>query len=136
METSMTLELRKFVAPEIITGLGARLLVGRYIAHFAAKKPMIVTDKTVAGLPWFQELLQVVKESSAAFIVFDGTTPNPRDSDVMRGAELFSARNAICSSPSGAAARSTARRDQHRFVNGGSILDYEGVDEVDLPARR
>ncbi len=28
------LELRKFVIPEIIIGVDARLLIGRYISHF------------------------------------------------------------------------------------------------------
>ena len=31
------LALRKYVVPEIIIGLDARLLIGRYISHFNAK---------------------------------------------------------------------------------------------------
>lgn len=51
--TESLLELRKFVVPEIIIGVDARLLIGRYISHFNAKKPMIVTDKTIQKFEWF-----------------------------------------------------------------------------------
>lgn len=43
-------ELRKFVIPEIISGNGAGFLIGRYLEHFEARKPMIVTDKGVTAL--------------------------------------------------------------------------------------
>ena len=33
-----TMELRKFVAPEIVFGLDARLLAGRYVKNFGAQK--------------------------------------------------------------------------------------------------
>ncbi len=134
MEASMMLELRKFVAPEIITGLGARLLVGRYIAHFAAKKPMVVTDKTVAGLPWFQEVLQVIEESCEATFIFEDTTSNPRDRDVMRGAELFLTQKCdLIIAVGGGSPIDCAKGISIVSSNGGSILDYEGVDEVDIP---
>ena len=32
------MELRKFVAPEIVFGLDARLLAGRYVKNFGAQK--------------------------------------------------------------------------------------------------
>ncbi len=134
MEASMMLELRKFVAPEIITGLGARLLVGRYIAHFAAKKPMVVTDRTVSGLPWFREVLRVIEESCEATFVFDETTSNPRDRDVMRGAELFLTQKCdLIIAVGGGSPIDCAKGISIVSSNGGSILDYEGVDEVDIP---
>lgn len=134
MEASMTLELRKFVAPEIITGLGARLLVGRYIAHFAAKKPMLVTDRIVAGLPWFGEILRVIEESCEAIFVFNETSSNPRDRDVMRGAELFLAQKCdLIIAVGGGSPIDCAKGISIVSSNGGSILDYEGVDEVDIP---
>ena len=130
----ITLELRKFVAPEIITGFGARLMVGRYIAHFAAKKPMVVTDRTVAELPWFSELLEEVEKHSANCIVFKDTTPNPRDGEVMRGADLFVAEKCdLIIAIGGGSPIDCAKGISIVSSNGGSILDYEGVDEVDLP---
>lgn len=131
---SMTLELRKFVAPEIITGSGARLLVGRYIAHFAARKPMVVTDKKVASLPWFSDVLRVIEEESVSCVVFDETSPNPRDSEVMRGAELFLAKKCdLVIAIGGGSPIDCAKGISIVSTNGGSIMDYEGVDAVDLP---
>ena len=40
-------ELRKFVAPEFVFGVGARKLVGRYAANFGAHKVLVVTDAGV-----------------------------------------------------------------------------------------
>lgn len=131
---NMTLDLRKFVAPEIITGSGARLLVGRYISHFAAKKPMVVTDKTVAGLPWFPEVLRVIQEESASCAVFAEISPNPRDREVMRGAELFLTEKCdLIIAIGGGSPIDCAKGISIVSTNGGSIMDYEGVDEVDLP---
>ena len=44
-DTQSLLELRKFVAPEFIFGLGARKLVGRYAKNCGARKVLLVTDK-------------------------------------------------------------------------------------------
>ena len=131
---SMTLELRKFVAPEIITGSGARLLVGRYIAHFAARKPMVLTDKAGASLPWFSDVLRVIEEESGPYVVFDEITPTPRDLEVMRGAELFLAEKCdLIIAIGGGSPIDCAKGISIVSTNGGSIMDYEGVDEVDLP---
>ena len=42
-----TTELRKFVIPEIITGIDARFLIDRYLSFFESVHPFIVTDEGV-----------------------------------------------------------------------------------------
>jgi alcohol dehydrogenase class IV len=83
------LELRKFVAPEIIIGLDARLLINRYITHFCSSKPMIVTDKIVRKQPWFKDILNAIEEHTKNYYLFDNISSNPRDYEAMLGAELF-----------------------------------------------
>ncbi len=45
-------ELRKFVAPEFIFGVGARHEVGRYALNFGARRALVVTDPGVIDAGW------------------------------------------------------------------------------------
>jgi alcohol dehydrogenase len=75
---NITMEMRKFVAPEIITGNNARLIIGRYIQHFAVKKPMIVTDQELLKFSWFQDIIKEIEGSVTEYSIFDQVTSNPR----------------------------------------------------------
>ena len=127
-------ELRKFVIPEIITGVDAGLLIGRYLGHFGANKPMVVTDKGVRKLEWFQKIEEEIRNHVKSYIIFDDVTPNPKDMEVMAGASLFLDQRCDlviavgCGSP-----MDCAKGISIVTTNGGFILDYEGVDEVELP---
>jgi alcohol dehydrogenase class IV len=82
-------ELRKFVAPEIITGIDARLMAGRYLSHFTAQKPIIVTDSNIVKQKWFKEIITEIEKHVGDYLIFKDISPNPRDSEVMAGTELF-----------------------------------------------
>lgn len=128
------LELRKFVIPEIILGVDARLLIGRYISHFNAKKPLIVTDKTVQNFEWFQETINLIRPHVDRLYFFDETTPNPKDFEAMLGAELFLSLGCdLLIAIGGGSAIDSAKCISIVASNGGNILDYEGVDEVQMP---
>ena len=43
-------EIRKFIAPEFITGDNVRLLANQYITNFGMENVLIVTDKNVEKL--------------------------------------------------------------------------------------
>ncbi|MBC3888048.1 iron-containing alcohol dehydrogenase [Acetobacterium paludosum] len=132
--TESLLELRKFVVPEIIIGVDARLLIGRYISHFNAKKPMIVTDKTIQKFEWFQEIIDLVRSYSNGFYLFDKITPNPDDFEAMLGAELFLSFGCdLIIAIGGGSSIDCAKCISIVAANGGYILDYEGVDEVKMP---
>ncbi len=134
MFQNQDLELRKFVAPEIITGQDARLLVVRYINHFASKKPFLVTDGPVHGLSWCQEIIDAIEEVVDEVIVFDSVTPNPKDMEAMLGAELFLANGCdLIIAIGGGSPIDCAKCISIVTTNGGHILDYEGVDQINLP---
>ncbi len=130
----MTTELRKFVAPEIITGIDARLMIGRYITHFATSRPMIVTDTNIHQMPWFQDILHEIQRYISDIIIYDKVTSNPRDYEVMEGAKLFRAKKCdLLIAVGGGSPIDCAKGIGIVAVNGGNILDYEGVDEIKLP---
>ncbi len=131
---SNTIELRKFVAPEIITGLDARLLIDRYMTHFSAKKPMIVTDPHIRTLDWFKDIVSKVSLVVPEYIIYDEITVNPKDIEAMRGAEIFLANGCdLIIAIGGGSPMDCAKCISIVSTNGGYILDYEGVDEINLP---
>ena len=128
------MELRKYVVPEIIVGRDARLLIGRYIQHFTSKKPMIVTDDTVSRQVWFDQIMQEISRHSSGYVLFRDVTPNPKDTEVMEGAEIFSREKCdLIIAIGGGSPMDCAKCISIVSTNGGNILDYEGVDEIDLP---
>lgn len=128
------LELRKFVIPEIIIGVDARLLIGRYISHFNAKKPMIVTDKDIQDFEWFHETINLIRPHVDKLFFFDETTPNPKDIEAMLGADLFLSLGCdLIIAIGGGSSIDCAKCISIVASNGGNILDYEGVDEVKMP---
>lgn len=134
MGYNSVIELRKYVAPEIIEGLNARLLIGRYMEHYGAKKPMIVTDKGVSKLNWFKEVLDCISSSTADYVIYDEITPNPKDYEAMKGAEQFISQDCdIIIAIGGGSPMDCAKCISIVSTNGGHILDYEGVDEIILP---
>lgn len=133
MERS-SLELKKYVVPEIITGLGARRLVSRYVSHFSAHRPMIVTDNYIARLPWFNEIAQSLAAAGYPYILFDQVSPNPRDFEAMAGADLLIKNHCdLLIAVGGGSVMDCAKCISIVSANGGHILDYVGVDEIDLP---
>lgn len=137
MEQTMTCspcELRKFVIPEIISGINAGMLIGRYLGHFGAKKPMVVTDEGVRRTGWFHEIEKEIAEHVKSYVIFDQVTPNPKDTEAMAGANLFLSEHCdILVAVGGGSPMDCAKCISIVSTNGGHILDYEGVDEIDLP---
>lgn len=130
----ITMELRKYVAPEIISGTDARLMVGRYLGHFAAKKPFIVTDQNLRTKEWFLDILREVEKYVADYIIYDKVTSNPREYEVMEGAKIFQEHRCdIIIAIGGGSPIDCAKGISIVSTNGGFILDYEGVDEINLP---
>jgi alcohol dehydrogenase len=127
-------ELRKFVIPEIITGINAGLLIGRYLGHFGAKKPMVVTDQGVRAIDWFQEIEKEIADHVNSYVIFDEVTPNPKDTEVMAGANMFLEQHCdLIIAVGGGSPMDCAKGISIVSTNGGNILEYEGVDEVELP---
>jgi alcohol dehydrogenase class IV len=129
-----SVELRKFVSPEIITGENSSLLIGRYIAHFGSKRPLIVTDPGIEAQPWFDDILEQIRAVSVDVSIFNHVTPNPKAKEAMDGAELLIEKGCdLILAIGGGSPMDCAKCISIVSTNGGNILDYEGVDVVGLP---
>lgn len=123
--------LRKFVAPEIIFGKGARHLAGQYISHFEANKTLIVSDPGVQKAGWLGELQDNLRQEQVDSTTYIKVSPNPREEEVMAAAALYLDEKCdTIVSVGGGSAMDLAKAVAIVVTNGGHILDYEGVDKI------
>lgn len=134
MNQANTMEMRKFVAPELVFGLGSLQLAGQYARNLGASKVLLVSDPGVLAAGWTAQVHESLRAEGLAVEVFSDITPNPREYEVMRGAALYFASgcNAIVAI-GGGSPMDCAKGIGIITAEGGHILDYEGVDQVNQP---
>lgn len=134
MNTNARLELRKFVAPEFVYGIGALNLIGRYAKNFGAKKTLVVTDPGVIEAGWTEKALDSLDAAHIPWALFQDLTPNPKDYEVARGVESY--RDNECDvivAVGGGSPMDCAKAIGIASANGKDVLTFEGVDEVPMP---
>ncbi len=138
MRSSSTLtnghELRKFVAPEVVFGAGARRLAGRYAANLGAERALVVSDPGVIRAGWTAEVEQALGEAGVARAVFSGVSPNPRAEEMMLGAERYRLERCdVIVAVGGGSVVDCAKGIGIVSSNRRHILEFEGVDRVADP---
>lgn len=128
------LSLRKCVAPEFVFGFGARKLAGKYAKNLGSKHLLIVTDPGVIHFGWVHDVTDELEKENITYTIFDSVVPNPRDTSVDEGAKLY-AQNACDGilAIGGGSPMDCAKGIGIVVANGGSILLYEGVDQIRFP---
>ena len=128
------MEQRKFVAPEFILGEGALELVGLYAANMAAKKVLLVSDPGVILAGWTDKVKALLTDAGLQSILFSEVTPNPKDTEVMLGAEIYQREQCdVIVAVGGGSPMDCAKGIGVIVSNGGDILRFEGVDQIKLP---
>jgi len=128
------MELRKFVAPEFIFGVGAMQLVGRYAVNFGAKKVLIVSDQGVIAAGWAEKVLNLLHEEGIETAVFSSVSANPRDSEVMAGADFYHQEHCdVIVAVGGGSPMDCAKGIGIVSTNRQHILAMEGIDKVTIP---
>ncbi|MCE1253984.1 MAG: iron-containing alcohol dehydrogenase [Anaerolineae bacterium] len=136
MESHVSLlELRKFVAPEFIFGSGARSLAARFASNLGARHVLIVTDPGIINAGWVLPLLNDLNQAGIHNTVFDQVSSNPRDDEVMAGANVFINNHCnLIIAIGGGSPMDCAKGIGIVSSNQRHILSFEGVDEVPIPA--
>lgn len=128
-------ELRKFVAPEFVFGFNARLLVGRYLNNFAAKKILLVTDKGVISSGWLDDVTGILESDGYNYEIYSNIKSNPRTEEVMSGAELYTDESCdVIVAIGGGSPMDCAKGIGIVSSNNKNIKEFEGVDRVSLPS--
>lgn len=127
-------EMRKFVAPEFIFGVGARHRVGFYARNMQAQRVLIVTDAGVIAAGWLQDIEQDLQEVGIEYAVFSQLTSNPKDVEVMAGARFYE-ENAcdVIVALGGGSVIDCAKAIGIVHANNCEVHVFEGVDNVDIP---
>jgi alcohol dehydrogenase class IV len=134
MDVDLLLNLRKFLAPEIIYGPGSIALAGLHARNLGATKTLIVTDPGVAAHGWLEPVEASLAQEGMPYSVFTEVTANPKDHEVMTGAEVY--RSSGCDlvlAVGGGSPMDCAKGISVVVSNPGSIVAYAGVDEVKNP---
>ena len=128
-------ELRKFVVPEIIYGVGALDLVGQYSENLDSRKALIVTDPGIQAAGWTDAVIRSLNEKGIQNCIFADVTPNPRDYEVMAGAEVYKENECdLIIAVGGGSPMDCAKGIGIVISNDKHVLEFEGVDEVEIPA--
>ncbi len=128
------MEPRKFVTPEIVFGDNTLELVARYAPNLGARKVFLVTDPGVIAAGWTGRVERALRAASLAYVVFDGVTPNPKDHEVMAGAEAYSRAGCdVIVAVGGGSPMDCAKGVGIVATSDRHILEMEGVDEVRRP---
>lgn len=134
MDTDIFLNLRKFLAPEIVYGEDALKLAGRHAVNFGATKVLIVTDPGVQRAGWSSKVEATLRDLSISYALFSDITPNPKDHEVMAGVDLYMDQGCdLIVAVGGGSPMDCAKGIGVLAGNSGAITDFEGVDEVPNP---
>lgn len=134
MKMDETLDLRKFVAPEFIIGVDARNLAGLYAKNFGAQHVLFVTGPEIKSQFWIDGVTESLESVGIHYTLFSQISSNPRDTEVMTGADLY--REAGCDAIvviGGGSPMDCAKGIGIVVSNNQNILEFEGVDNVTVP---
>lgn len=126
--------LRKFVSPEIIFGVGARKCVANHANNFGARRILVVTDPGVVAAGWARDIACCLEEAELEYFIYSDVSANPRAEEVMAGAQLYKEQGCdLIVAVGGGSPMDCAKGIGIVTANGRHILDYEGIDTIGLP---
>lgn len=134
MEQRFERELRKFVAPEMIFGIDARMSAGRCCRNFGAERALVVTDPGVIAAGWAADVVISLEKAGVAYSVYSDVSCNPRAEEVMTGAEFYEAEGCdVIVAVGGGSVIDCAKGIGIVSSNRRNILEFVGADKIPLP---
>lgn len=129
-----SLKLRKFVAPEIVFGIGSLNLAGQYGRNLGGSKALVVSDPGVLAAGWVGKVLACVEGAALEAALFTGVSPNPRMDEVAAGAAVYEEQGCdVIIAVGGGSALDCGKGIGLLVANPGWIGDLVGVDKVAAP---
>ncbi|BAU27970.1 1,3-propanediol dehydrogenase [Aneurinibacillus soli] len=128
------MNISKFVAPEIIFGIGGLEQAGESCRRLGARKALIVSDAGVLEAGWVEHIITFCRNSGLEYELFYSITSNPKDYEVTAGALHY--RQTDCDAVigvGGGSAIDAAKAIAILATNEGVIHDYEGIDNIHTP---
>jgi len=127
-------ELRKFVAPEFVFGVGSLQLAGQYGRNLGGSKALVVSDAGVVAAGWTQQVLASVEAAGLESTLFTQVTPNPRFDEVTAGARVYAEQGCdVIIAVGGGSVIDCAKCIGLLSANPGGLRALVGVDNVGAP---
>ena len=129
---AMSEQVYGFYIPTVtLMGVGAHKQLGAQIKTLGGEKPFIVTDKGITRAGITKQIVELIeKDTGLTPVVFDETVPNPTDTNVADGLKAYQESGCgMIVSLGGGSAHDCAKGIGIVSTNGGTIHDYEGVDQ-------
>ncbi|MGB8030458.1 MAG: alcohol dehydrogenase-like regulatory protein ErcA [Terracidiphilus sp.] len=127
-------ELRKFLAPEVVFGVGSLHLAGQYARNLGGSKALVVSDPGVVAAGWAQQVLASVERAGLTSVLYTKVTPNPRMNEATAGAAVYTEERCdIIVAVGGGSAIDCAKCIGLLAANWSDLRDLVGVDNVRAP---
>ena len=127
-------ELRKFVAPEFLFGVGAIDMGGQYARNLGAQKVLLVTDPGVEAAGWTARVTASLTRFSIPYVIFRDVTENPKMSEVRAGRHVYEEFGCnMIVAVGGGSPMDCAKAIGIEVSHQCGIEEFEGVDLVELP---
>lgn len=127
-------EVSKYLVPEVVFGHGVLSEVGHAARRLGSERLMLVTDPGIIDAGWAGEAEGFLRGVGLDPVVWADLTPNPKDHEIARGAEIYLGQR--CDGlvvVGGGSCIDAAKGIAVVVSNGGRIVDYEGIDRVPRP---
>ncbi len=122
------------VPPEVFYGIGAAEKVGELSKPFG-KKALVVSDSGISQTGMLDEVKNRLKAAGIELVVFSDVEPDPSVETVDKGLKAFKESHAeFIVAVGGGSPMDIGKAVAMLATNGGSIVDYEGVNKVKKPA--
>lgn len=123
-----------YMPPVSLMGIGSYKTVGQQVKAVGATKALIVTDKGIVGAGICEKITEILDAEKIKYAIFDGAQPNPTVANVEDGLDVFKKNKCNCIiSLGGGSPHDCAKGVGLVASNGGSIKDYEGLDQSKKP---
>jgi alcohol dehydrogenase len=124
-----------FIPTVTLMGVGAHKEIGKQVEVLGGKKPFLCTDKGITDAGIAQKIVDLIKQDAGVdTVVFDKTVPNPTDTNVHDGLDVFQKNKCdLIVSLGGGSAHDCAKGIGIVATNGGNIRNFEGIDKSKKP---
>lgn len=121
-----------YLNPKVaLMGAGCVKEIGRHAKDLGAKKALIVSGKSRHGEELAREIHSILRKAGMEATIFAGADPNPTDTSVMEGADIYKKEGCnIIIAVGGGSPMDCAKAIGIVVYNGGLINDYEGIGKV------
>lgn len=126
--------ITKYALPDIIFGPGTFARMPLCARQLGAQRVLLVSDPGVERAGWVEQAVDLLRADGLEWAYYNECVPNPRDTAVALGAEVYREERAdVIVALGGGSPIDTAKGIAALVGNGGRIQDYEGANKLRKP---